>query len=345
MSFFTKFFKNIVHKRKQDNSAGAKGQSKSYLNGTVAPYSSFSASSDAAALEKAIKAKGVDEDTIITMMVQRSNDQRQKIKEVYKQSTGKDLTDALKWALTGHLEDVVLALLMTPAQFDAHHLRKATKGLGTDEDVLVEILATRTNSEINEIKKTFKEVYKTDLEEVIKSETSGDFAQALLSLLKATRDESSYVDDDRARRDATALFEAGENVKGTNVSVFIDILTSRSGPQLSRAFQKYSDISDTELPKALVMELKGDIEDCLIDIVKCAWSTPAFFAEKLHLSMKGAGTSEAALNRVLVSRSEVDLRKVAEEYRSMYGRSLQEAVAADTKGYYEKILVALCGPQ
>ena len=31
------------------------------------------------------------------------------------------------------------------------------QGLGTDEDVLVEILATRTNGEINEIKRTFKE--------------------------------------------------------------------------------------------------------------------------------------------------------------------------------------------
>ena len=46
-------------------------------------------------------------------------------------------------------------------------------------------------------------MYKQDLEEVIKSETGGDFAQALLALLKATRDESVYVDDDRARRDAT----------------------------------------------------------------------------------------------------------------------------------------------
>lgn len=34
------------------------------------------------------------------------------------------------------------------------------------------------------------------------------------------------------------------------------------------AFQQYARLSDVTLPKALDMELKGDIEDCLIDIGK-----------------------------------------------------------------------------
>lgn len=34
------------------------------------------------------------------------------------------------------------------------------------------------------------------------------------------------------------------------------------------AFQQYASVSDVTLPKALDMELSGDIEDCLIDIGK-----------------------------------------------------------------------------
>lgn len=41
------------------------------------------------------------------------------------------------------------------------------------------------------------------------------------------------------------------------------------------AFQQYARLSDVTLPKALDMELKGDIEDCLIDIGK---KTFIFFA-------------------------------------------------------------------
>lgn len=98
------------------------------------------------------------------------------------------LAEGLKSELRSHLEDVVLGLLMTPPQFDAFILRKATKvsqtsnsnlidltvtwmencvsnlrqwsleqGLGTDEDVLVEVLTSRTNEEIREMASVFGE--------------------------------------------------------------------------------------------------------------------------------------------------------------------------------------------
>ena len=47
--------------------------------------------------------------------------------------------------LGGHLRTAVLALMETKAVYDAHCLRNAMKGLGTDESVLIEILCTRTN--------------------------------------------------------------------------------------------------------------------------------------------------------------------------------------------------------
>jgi len=38
-----------------------------------------------------------------------------------------DLIRELKSELSGHFEQVVLALLMTPAEYDAHELRKSVK--------------------------------------------------------------------------------------------------------------------------------------------------------------------------------------------------------------------------
>uniref|UniRef100_A0A7N6F827 Annexin n=1 Tax=Anabas testudineus TaxID=64144 RepID=A0A7N6F827_ANATE len=309
----------------------------------VTPYQNFNATNDTAVLKSAIESKGVDEDVITAILVKRSNEQRQKIKAVFESTTGKTLEAALKKALKGDYEDICLGLLMTPAQFDAHQFRKATHGLGTNEDVLVEILATRSNKEILEIKSVFKAEYKKDLEDVIKSETSGDFTKALLAMLKANRDESTVVDVALAQKDAETLFEAGEHRKGTDVNAFIDILTSRSGPQLSKTFQQYATVSKNKLPKALQMELKGDIEKCLIDIVKSAYNTPAFFAERLHLAFKGLGTKEAAVTRVLVSRSEVDLKRIMEEYKAMYSISLHDHIVKETSGHYQKILVGLLG--
>lgn len=313
--------------------------------GTVTPYPQFSAEGDVGVLDKAIKAKGVDETTIIDVLVRRSNAQRQRIKDAYMKAAGKPLETALKAALKGELEDVVLALLRTPAQYDAQQLKLAMKGLGTDEDTLIEILASRTNAEIRDIKVAYKQEYKKELEDDIKSDTGGDFRKALLALCKANRAEDTVVNDDQADNDARAIYEAGEQRKGTDCSVFIDILTSRSASQLRKTFQMYSKYSKLDVAKAIDCELKGDIENCLTAVVKCAGSKPAFFADKLYDSMKGSGTRTKILTRVMVSRSEIDLVQIKQEYVKKYGKTLYHDILDDTKGDYEKILLAICGSE
>ncbi|XP_022524006.1 annexin A1a isoform X3 [Astyanax mexicanus] len=313
------------------------------VQGTVTPAPQFSASADAAVLDKAIKAKGVDEATIIEVLAKKSNEQRQQIKAAYQQSTGKPLDAALKTALHDELEDVVLGLLRTPAQYDAFLLKSAMKGLGTDEDTLIEILASRNNREIREIKKAYKDEFKKDLESDITSDTKGDFRNALLALAKGARSEDRTVLEDQADKDAKALYEAGEKKKGTDCAVFIDILTSRSAPQLRKVFEQYSKYSKVDVGKAIDLELKGDIENCLVAVVKCAGSKPAYFAEKLNLAMKGSGCREKILTRILVSRSEVDLVQIKQEYKKKYGKILYKDILDDTKGDYEKILLALVG--
>uniref|UniRef100_A0A671P8Q7 Annexin n=1 Tax=Sinocyclocheilus anshuiensis TaxID=1608454 RepID=A0A671P8Q7_9TELE len=336
------FFKKFINKISNDDSS--KVMETAYF-GTVKPDPNFNGQNDAAKLKKAIETKGVDEATIVEVIAKRSNAQRQQIKEAYQQSTGKPLADALKKALKSDFEEVVLALLMTPPEYDAFEMKRAMKGLGTKEAVLSEILGTRSNKEITAMKNTFKEGYGQLLDEQIKGEVSGDLENTLLALCKATRSEDHNIDDGLAKSDAKALFEAGENRVGTVCSVLIDVLTTRSEAQLCKIFQHYGKYSKQGLAKVLESELHGDLEDCLMALVKSAWNKPAFFAEKLHLAMKGLGTNTDTLTRIIVSRSEIDLLKIIQEYKRMYGKPLQEAILQETSGDYEKILLTLCGTQ
>ena len=41
-------------------------------------------------------------------------------------------------------------------------------------------------------------------------------------------------------------------------------------------------------------------------VVRCVHSRPMYFAEKLYKSMKGAGTDDTTLIRIIVSRCEVN---------------------------------------
>ncbi|XP_026777397.2 annexin A1 [Pangasianodon hypophthalmus] len=345
MSFFKDLIKGIIDKPK-DNSGNdsSKGSATPYY-GTVQPDPNFNASRDAAALQKAIETKGVDENAITDILARRTNAQRQEIKAAFQQDTGKDLVNTLNSVLKSHYKHVVLALLMTPAQYDAHEVRQAMKGLGTKEKVLNEILGTRSNQEIRLLKTAFKDAYGEELEHDIQGDTQGHYQKALLALCKGTRNEDSNIDDGLAKSTAKSLFEAGEQRLGTVSSVFIDVLTTRGDAQLCKIFKQYEKFGKQGFAQAVKHELSGDTEDCLMTLVKAAWNKPAYFAERMYLAMKGIGADHNTVTRIIVSRSEVDLQKISQEYKRMYGKTLQQDVTAETKGDHEKILLVLCGDQ
>uniref|UniRef100_A0A673MNQ6 Annexin n=1 Tax=Sinocyclocheilus rhinocerous TaxID=307959 RepID=A0A673MNQ6_9TELE len=138
MAFFKKFINKISN---DDSSKGFKGgQVETAYFGTVKPDPNFNGQNDAAKLKKAIETKGVDEATIVEVIAKRSNAQRQQIKEAYQQSTGK--VNALKKALKSDLEEVVLALLMTPTEYDAFEMKRAMKATRSKDHHIDDGVAT-----------------------------------------------------------------------------------------------------------------------------------------------------------------------------------------------------------
>uniref|UniRef100_A0A8D0G8T1 Annexin n=1 Tax=Sphenodon punctatus TaxID=8508 RepID=A0A8D0G8T1_SPHPU len=311
--------------------------------GTIRDYSGFNASRDAEAIRKAIRGIGTDEKTLIDILTERANAQRQLIAREYRAASGKDLKDDLKSDLSGNLERVMVALVMPPAVFDAKQLKKSMKGTGTDERTLIEILASRNSKQMKEISQAYYTVYKKSLGDDLSSETSGDFRKALLTLADGRREESLKVDEQLAKKDAQILYNAGEKKWGTDEDKFTEILCFRSLPQLKITFDEYRNISKKSIEDSIQGELSGHFEDLLLAIVKCVTNTPAFFAERLHKSLKGAGTDEFMLNRIMVSRSEIDLLDIRAEYKKNYGCSLYSAVKSDTSGDYGSTLLRICG--
>ena len=114
------------------------------------PDTNFGAHWDALNTETAVKTKGVDEVTIVNILTNCSNEQRQDIAFACQRRTKKQLPSVLKSVWSGHLETVMLGLLKTPAQYEASTLKASMKGLGTDKDSLIEITCSRTNPELQE---------------------------------------------------------------------------------------------------------------------------------------------------------------------------------------------------
>ncbi|XP_012692368.1 annexin A5b [Clupea harengus] len=309
--------------------------------GSVRPYGGFNASDDATALSKAMKGFGTDEDTILQLLTARSNNQRQEIKATYKTLFGKDLVDDLKSELGGKFETLVVGLMTPPNAYDVELLRNAIKGAGTDEKVLIEILASRTAIQVRDIIAAYKQEYDDDLEEDVTGDTDGHFKRMLVILLQASRQQG--IQEGKIDSDAQALFAAGEQKYGTDEEQFISILGNRSAAHLRRVFEAYMKLSGYEIEESIKRETSRHLETVLLAVVKCARSVPAYFAEMLYYAMKGAGTDDQTLIRIMVSRSEIDMLDIRTEFRRMFAATLHDTIKGDTSGDYRKAMLLLCG--
>ncbi|KAJ8286922.1 hypothetical protein GJAV_G00044930 [Gymnothorax javanicus] len=315
----------------------------SNARGTIKDSAGFNASTDAAAIHKAIKGVGTTEKTLIDILTQRSCAQRQLISKSYHEATGKNLIDDLEGDTHGDFEDLLVALVQSPAVYDCQEFIRAIKGAGTTESTLIEIFASRSNKQIKALSDAYLAETKKTLIDAVKSEVSGDFAKALLILAEGKRDESPKADVGKAKADAKILYEAGEKKWGTDESKFIDILCHRSVPQLRQTLVEYKSLSGKTLQQSIEDEMSGDLSDLLVAIVKCVKSVPAYLAERLFKSMKGAGTDEATLIRIMVSRSEIDMLDIRAEYKKLFGYSLHSVIESETSGNFRKTLLKICG--
>ncbi|VEN36445.1 unnamed protein product [Callosobruchus maculatus] len=232
---------------------------------TVVPANPFNPRDDAEVLRKAMKGFGTDEKAIINVLARRTNAQRLQIAVEFKTMYGKDLIKDLKSELSGNFEKLVVAMMTPLPEYYAKELHDAMSGIGTDEDVLIEILCTMSNQEIRTIREAYQAIYESDLEEDLRADTSGTFKRMMVSLCTANRDENPSVDMDQVRDDAAKLAEAGELQMGTDESAFNAVLAIQDAPkyfakQLNNAISG-AGTDDNSLMRIVVTRSEIDMED------------------------------------------------------------------------------------
>jgi len=296
---------------------------------------------DAKALRDAMEGWGTNEEKIIQVTAFRKNNERQEIIKEYKASFGRDAIEDLDDELGGCLCKTVLAMYLTPGAYDAQELHKAISGLGTDDDVLIEILGTRTNDQMFEIKKEYLKKYNVDLEKDVIGDTSGFYQNLLVAILQCNRDSSHQVDHGKIMKDVKDLYDSGENKIGTDEETFIRIFSLRSAEELRSIAAEYLKATGGSLFAAIDSEFSGNVKKLLHTILLGHTNPPEYFAQRIRDACEGLGTKDNQLIRVLVTRDEIDLKEINKIYLRNYKMSLSQQIADETSGDYKKILLAL----
>ncbi|KFP00885.1 Annexin A10, partial [Calypte anna] len=311
------------------------------IEGTIFPALNFNPIMDAQLLGGALQGISCEKDVLIDILTQRCNSQRLMIAEAYREMYGRDLIIDLKENLSHHFREVMVGLMYPPASYDAHELWHALKGVDTEENCLIDILSSRTNTEILQMKEAYLMQYNNDLQQDIDSETSGHFRDMLMNLAQGTRMEG-YADPSTAAQDAMILWEACQQKAGEHKNMLQMILCNKSYQHLWMVFQEFQNIFGQDIVDAINECYDGYFQKLLVAIVLCVRDKPSYFAYRLYNAIHDFGFHNKTVIRILIARSEIDLMNIRQRYKETYGKSLFHDIKHFASGHYESALLAIC---
>lgn len=288
------------------------------------------------------KGFGTNEKLIISILAHRNAEQRKQIRETYASTYNEDLLKSLDKELSNDFERLVLLWTLSPPERDAYLINEATKRWTKSNQVLVEIACTRSSHDLLLAKQAYHARFKKSMEEDIAYHTTGDFRKLMLPLIATCRYDGSEVNMTLAKTEAKILNEKIKD-KCVNDDEFIRILTTRSKFQINATLNQYKN----HFGEDIIKELEEDSKDEYISLVRatleCLTYPEKYFERVLRLAINKTGTDEGALTRVVATRAEVDMKIIKEEYLKRNSVPLDKAIAKDTRGDYEDMLLALIG--
>ncbi|VDM31471.1 unnamed protein product [Hydatigera taeniaeformis] len=378
---------------------------------TVHPAANFNAHADAETLYNAMKGLGTDEDVIIEVLSHRSLEQRQAIETTFKSIYGMDLKETLHKELSGYFRLAVHYSFYDMAHVNALALYRAMKGLGTDETVLIDVICSCTNKEIHELREAYNDsklcdvirfaskklffprnqanfmhffcpsasrfshcltatirhfqfskknakifgitrfdkkpssavsfppVARRSLEQDVIHDASGDFERVLVAMLQGKRREK--FDKDDVVKDCESLYQAGEAKFGTDEATFTKVFVNCPWEEIVGIAAFYLEAVGNDLFTTIEKETSGDYREALLALLKTALNRKRFYAEVLYQSMKGIGTHDENLVRMIMAHCNTDLADIKQEFFEMYDISLEDMVRGDTSGDQRKFLLAI----
>ena len=138
------------------------------------------------------------------------------------------------------------------------------------------------------------------------------------------------------------LQEGGVKKWGTDESIFSQILSTSSPEELICISQEYHKITGETILEAIDKEFSGNMKKAYKAIIYAMLSPSEYFATRVKDAIKGFGTNDHLLIRVLITRDEIDMPQIKQYYKQLYGKDMIEDIKKDIGGDYRKLMIELC---
>lgn len=296
------------------------------------------------ALRRAMKGVGTDESVLIEIISRLDPLQIAQLVDSYSRQLKRDLVKDVKSEVSGKLEKTFVTLLMGPLKQDANAVNAAVKGMGTNENLLNDVLIGRSNADMIAIKQAYQEMFRSSMESAVRGDLSFNTLKLFETIMSAKRaEENTPIDPASIDRDAHTIHEAVTRHPKNHDLDICNILATRSNGQIRAINQAYSTHYKGILEQAISIEFSGHMRDALLGILKRAVDPAMYDAVALEECMKGMGTKDDLLIERVVrihwDKQRLDMAKRA--YQHKYATDLRSRVTGETSGDYKKLLLAV----
>ncbi|XP_065341736.1 annexin B10-like [Cloeon dipterum] len=230
---------------------------------------------------------------------------------------------------------------------DAAALRKAMKGAGTNEKVIIDIITHRTCAQRQEILKCYNREFNRDLIADLKDELGGHFEDVIVALMTC---QSEFLAND--------LHKGIKNKKWCTV---VEILCPRNTMEIKKIADSYVDLFEITVTDHLAGESQNELQDLLVLMARGLRGT-SIDPDKakqnaVHLyesptsrvqqeTKKSAPVKEAKkelnvvlLIQILTHDSYGQCQLTFKEFKNLHGQFIDDVVQNELSGDLEKALL------
>jgi hypothetical protein len=281
---------------------------------------------------------GCDDPKLIAALCSRTKSQLRRTAGKFRELFDKDLRATVRSEAGGSYGRMMNYALAPPEDYVADMIDLACSGLGCNETVLIELLVTQSKENMAAGKEAWEGRTDKHLFDYLDSELGSEYSDLqnlLFTLLKGERDDGDEVDEDAATTDAEVIHK--ECSKG--------MMGDFKEDKLIRKIVKKNQHQNAALCAAYEREYNKSMAGAISDrcnktkfvfAIKALLIPKAdFIAQRLEAAMKGFGTDEIILVRLLGGLDSKDMSDVCEAYERKYGRTLKAALKEEIDGRFQ----------
>jgi len=310
---------------------------------TVRPKIPFDAVREAQDIRNSIQGVGHDNLKIARILSTLTRVQRYEVAATYKSLFGRDLLADLVAIYEGKHEDAIEYLFWSPEKMYAREYREAVRGLGTNEEALIEMTVTLSGNELRTTAAAYQEKYEKRLDKDVKGDTSGFFRDLLLALLEGRQPDTMPYPAQIPKNTAEALNNIGAGNWDKHKDTIRDIFCKRSIAELRVTFDEYERLTGQPIEDAIEREFSKDAKKLLLAIIKVVRNRPAYLAECLKNAITPIGSKFEVANRIIIGRSEIDLQNIKEAFFTKYNQSIHDFLKGFMETEYWELMVSVAG--